>query len=515
MTRRTTPLSVQTALSGKRILLTGTTGFLAKVVLEKIIRAMPNVGRVILVLRGNRNCGTARERFEREIATSSIFDKLREEQPAYLAHFFDEKIECITGEITEPSFGLPANKFIELASRIDVVINAAASVNFREPLDQALSINALSLHYLTSLTRVANAPLIQVSTCYVNGYNRGEMHEQVVKPAGVPIPRHRDGYYDVEALITKLEHKIEQVKSTVRDPKLLERRLTELGIAEANRHGWNDTYTFTKWMGEQLAMRGMFDRSLTIIRPSIIESTLQEPAPGWIEGVKVADAVILAYARGKTSFFPARPEEIIDIIPADLVANSILLAAAEALSDPVGHRIYQCCSGSGNPIRMGDVIRLLQEESKRNWKKYDRLFYNEPTHDFRVVGNATFRLMMGSMRAGVSMWSGIRRACGADGETKAMEKMRTTQTLAVTFSFYTQPRYRFHNKNLLALVKRFRTQDKVLFPVDARLINWTDYLCRIHMAGLNRYALRRKDAVVVEGVASTASTALPAVEAVQ
>jgi fatty acyl-CoA reductase len=62
------------------------------------------------------------------------------------------------------------------------------------------------------------------------------------------------------------------VKARVRDRKLLERRLTELGIAEANRHGWNDTYTFTKWMGEQLAMRGMTGRAMTIVRPSIIES---------------------------------------------------------------------------------------------------------------------------------------------------------------------------------------------------------------------------------------------------
>ncbi|HYD63240.1 MAG TPA: fatty acyl-CoA reductase [Noviherbaspirillum sp.] len=509
MNPRTAPLSVQTALSGKRILLTGTTGFLAKVVLEKIIRAVPDIAGVVLVIRGNKNHATARERFEREIATSSIFETLRAEQPARLQRFFSEKIECITGEVTEPSFGLPANKFIELASRIDLIINAAASVNFREPLDQALSINALSLHYVTAMARVANAPLIQVSTCYVNGYNRGEMREQIVPPAGASIPRHRDGYYDVEALINKLEQKIEQVKAAVRDPKQRERRLTELGISESNKYGWNDTYTFTKWMGEQLATRGMTGRSLTIVRPSIIESTLQEPVPGWLEGVKVADAVILAYARGKTSLFPAKPDEIIDIIPADLVANSILLASAEALAEPEGHRIYQCCSGSGNPIKMGELIQLLQDESKRNWQKYDRLFYNEPKHDFRVVGNTTFRLMMGTMRAGVNAWTGIRRAFGAAGETRAMEKMRTTQTLAITFSFYTQPRYRFHNKNLISLTRRFRSQDKILFPVDAKLINWPEYLCRIHMAGLNRYALKKKDAKPVETVV-TPATSLPA-----
>lgn len=510
-------LSVRTALSGKRVLLTGTTGFLAKVVLEKLVRTVPDVGRVVLLIRGGKN-GNARERFDREIATSSVFDKLRAEQPAYLENFFAEKIECITGEVTEPGFGLSATRFVELAGRIDVAINAAASVNFREPLDQALSINALSLHHLTALTRVANVPLIQISTCYVNGYNRGDMHEQIVHPAGAPIPRHRDGYYDVEALIRKLQQKIEHVKAHVRDPKLLDRRLTELGISESNRYGWNDTYTFTKWMGEQLAMRGMQGRSLTIVRPSIIESTLLDPAPGWIEGVKVADAIILAYARGRTSFFPAKTDGVIDIIPADLVANSILLATAEALTDRPQQRIYQCCSGSGNPILLGDVIRLLEGESKRNWQKYDRLFYAEPTHDFRVVGNNTFRMMLGAMRIGATAWSGMRRMVGAPGETRAMEKLRTTQTLAITFSFYTQPRYRFQNTRLLALAQRFGDEANALFPIDARLINWQDYLCRIHMTGLNRYALRRKDAKPTETVVEAMNTgqpALPAAEAMR
>lgn len=503
-------LSVRTALSGKRILLTGTTGFLAKVVLEKLIRAVPDVGRLILLIRGGRGGDGARERFEREIATSSVFDRLREEQPDFLERFFADKVECLTGEVTEAGFGLPASKFVELAGRVDVIINAAASVNFREPLDQALAINTLSLHHLTALARAADAPLVQISTCYVNGYNRGEMREQIVKPAGAAIPRHRDGYYDVEALIGQLQKKIERIKARVRDPKLLERRLTELGIAESNRHGWNDTYTFTKWMGEQLAMRGMHGRALGILRPSIIESVLQEPAPGWIEGVKVADAIILAYARGKTSFFPAKTDGVIDIIPADLVANSILLTTAEAIAEPAQHRIYQCCSGSGNPILMGDVIRLLEGESKRNWRAYDRLFYSEPKHDFRVVNNTTFRLMMGCMGMVVGVRSAAQRLLGAGGASRSLEALRTTRTLAITFSFYTQPRYRFHNAKLLALAQRFGSEEGYLFPVDARLINWPDYLCRIHMTGLNRYALRRREAAAAS---SPAGVALPTPQA--
>ncbi len=509
---------VRDAFAGKRILLTGATGFVAKVLLEKLIRTVPDIGRIVLLIRAGTH-GDARTRFEREIAASSVFDHLRAVRPAWLERFLAERVECVTGEITEPAFGLPPARFAELARGVDVVVNAAASVDFREPLDEALAINTLSLRHVAAFARVADAPLVHVSTCYVNGYNRGEMREEIVAPAGgtrdaIPrgaMPRHRDGWYDVDALIASLQRKIGRVRAQAggADAERLRRRLTDLGIREAQRHGWNDTYTLTKWLGEQVALRAMHGRALTIVRPSIIESTLHEPAPGWIEGVKVADAVILAYARGKTSFFPARREGIIDIVPVDLVANAIVLAGAEALSAGPGRRIYQCCSGSTNPLALGELIRLLQAESKRNWRKYDRLFHAEPKHDFRTVGEGTFRCVMGAFGIGAAAWNGLRRLVGAPGATRALEKLRTTRLLALTFAFYAHPRYRFHNAGLLALAARFGAEARGLYPVDARLVDWEDYLCRIHMAGLNRYALRRRDAVPGEPAAAAAVAAVP------
>ena len=43
---------------------------------------------------------------------------------------------------------------------------------------------------------------------------------------------------------------------------------------------------FTKAMGEMLlnSMRG--DIPVVIIRPSVIESSIKEPLPGWIQGIK-------------------------------------------------------------------------------------------------------------------------------------------------------------------------------------------------------------------------------------
>ncbi len=46
---------------------------------------------------------------------------------------------------------------------------------------------------------------------------------------------------------------------------------------------------------------------LAIVRPGIVTSCALEPLPGWLEGFKVADPIIIAMAKGKSPGFPAAP----------------------------------------------------------------------------------------------------------------------------------------------------------------------------------------------------------------
>ncbi len=74
------------------------------------------------------------------------------------------------------------------------------------------------------------------------------------------------------------------------------------------------------------------------MRPSIIESALEHPVPGWIRGFRMAEPIILSYARGLLREFPGVPEGIVDVIPVDLVVAAILadsgLGAARDLRGP-------------------------------------------------------------------------------------------------------------------------------------------------------------------------------------
>lgn len=479
-------------LRGKHVLITGTTGFLGKVVLEKLMRAVPDIGGIHLLIRGNKRHPDARERFLEEVASSSVFDRLRQDDGEAFEAFIEERVYCVTGEVTEPLFGLPADRFRKLASGLDVVINSAASVNFREELDKALAINTLCLGNIAELARQnPSLAVVQVSTCYVNGMNSGQITESVIKPAGEGIPRSTDGFYEIDELVRLLEDKISDVRSRY-SGKLLEKKLVDLGIREANRYGWSDTYTFTKWLGEQLLLKALSGRALTIVRPSIIESALEEPAPGWIEGVKVADAIILAYAREKVTLFPGKRSGVIDVIPVDLVANAIILSVAEAVREAPRHRIYQCCSGSSNPVSLGQFIDHLMAESRANYAAYDQLFYRQPTKPFIAVNRRLFDAVVGGVRLPLTITGRVLRMLGQDRELKALRNLDTTRSLATIFGFYTAPDYIFRNDELLALAARMGELDKVLFPVDARQIDWAVYLRKIHLAGLNRYALKER-----------------------
>lgn len=63
--------------NGKSILLTGTTGFVGKVILEKLFRTFPNVRTVYVSVRPDGQEGDAYDRYKTEIKDSVIWDRLK------------------------------------------------------------------------------------------------------------------------------------------------------------------------------------------------------------------------------------------------------------------------------------------------------------------------------------------------------------------------------------------------------------------------------------------------------
>ena len=93
--------------------------------------------------------------------------------------------------------------------------------------------------------------------------------------------------------------------------------------------GWPDAYAFTKSLGENALARC---REASCRSPSSGPRSSSRrsprPRPGWIRGFRMAEPVIISYARGLLRQFPGVPEGIVDVIPVDLVVAALIAVAA-------------------------------------------------------------------------------------------------------------------------------------------------------------------------------------------
>ena len=380
------------SLAGRRIAITGSTGFLGTALVERLLRSVPDCNLVLIVRPGRRG---AQRRVDRDILRNDAFDRLRKDLGD---ETFDQmaanRITAVAGDVSDEGLGLDEEGRSVLAT-CDTVIHSAAIVSFDSPLDQAVEVNLLGPVRITeTLAELGTTPhLVAVSTCYVAGSRRGAAPEEPVNEspffvdvnwrlevesarrirhetegasrspeslAGFRKEAHDElGAAGIPALATKTE----QLRS-----RWVDDRMAEAGRSRAASLGFPDAYAYTKALGEMALTESAGDVPVSIVRPSIIESALAEPSPGWIRGFRMAEPVIISYARGLLKEFPGVPEGTIDVIPVDFVVAAICAVAARGPIE--GADIVQVASGSVNPLHYGRLVDLV-----RSW------FTDNPIYD--------------------------------------------------------------------------------------------------------------------------------------
>src|SRR5918993_531477 len=170
------------SLAGKRIAITGSTGFVGTALVERLLRGVPDCHLVLLVRDGKRT--PAARRVERELLRNDAFDRLRAgaaDGPESFAEMTARRITTINGDVARDGLGLSEEHRAVLGG-CDVVIHSAAAVSFDSPLDSAVEINLLGPTRIAELLhQLGAAPhLVAVSTCYVGGNRRGTAPEELV-----------------------------------------------------------------------------------------------------------------------------------------------------------------------------------------------------------------------------------------------------------------------------------------------------------------------------------------------
>ncbi len=492
------PSRIRDRLAGQKILITGSTGFLAKAFVEKLLRSVDTIDGIYLLVRTRAGGVSPAQRVKRDVLGSPAFDRLRASLGDRFHQLCDRKIHVVSGDLTRDQLGISASEYESLTKTITLVVNSAATVTFDERLDLAVDLNTLGPSRLLRFAKdCGGIPFLHVSTCYVSGMRKGTIVEDFSAPeiAREKLPRDKaTGDFDFDALIESLLAQAQGVRHRLgADTEACRRELIDLGMATARSLGWNDTYTFTKWIGEQLLLRDRDTVPLTIFRPAIIESSYAEPAPGWIDGLRMADPMLIGYGKGKLAEFPGRAELPLDLIPADFVANGMIATLPVGDHHPDGVALYQCASSDRKPLYLSALSRYLQRAFKKRPMVVEgrRLSYRVA---FGLIPADRFQKKLRRKQRYITLFrtifekfhSGRRRVRKLNGLLRQLEQLAYFTKI---YTPYTHLDCRFAIDALDTVASQMHPDDRAEFPFDVNSIDWEDYIVNRHIPGVRSFVL--------------------------
>lgn len=243
--------SVQQFYAGKTIFITGGSGFMGKVLIEKLLYSCSDVKELIILMRAKRG-KSASERVE-DFVNIPAFSRILKEKPEVM-----KKISPVWGDISAPNLGLSDEHFKKVVGSCQMVFHMAASLKLEATLKPNILTNLTATKYVLNLARQMKhlVQFVHLSTAFC--YEDQEvLHEKVY-----------DFHHNPEDLIKCAEWMSEEAMTAMQK---------EILGSQPN------TYTYTKRLAEILLRNEYQHLPVCIVRPSIVSPAFREPLPGWVE----------------------------------------------------------------------------------------------------------------------------------------------------------------------------------------------------------------------------------------
>ena len=542
-------MSITDFFRGKVLLITGGTAFLGQPMVAKILTALPDVQKIYLLIRSRTDTTgkhtSAQKRLENELLTSDVFTALRRLHGESFDEWAQQKLVAVEGDLTHEHLGFSDAEYQRLQNEVQVFINIAGLVDFDPPFDDSLWGNALAAKHVVNFARgCQDAVFLHVSTAYVCGDKPGRVPEELPlsyeryaaqhrEKTGMAIPatlsEEIEGLLSLSAAVraevespenlarfqqeaetqakgtrARLDAHVEELKA-----EWLEERLVEEGLKHARSRGWNDTYTYMKFLAEQMVMELRGELPTAIVRPSIIESSFDEPEPGWLGGFRMCEPLIVGFGKGRLPDFPADPNIILDIIPVDFVVNAILVAA-EATARRGGIEVYQVATGTQNPL----YFRGIFEATYEYFMEYPMLEDGKPVavpiwkypslEEFQRKLDSRMRLVdlavqtLGKLPTRAAKRKRRQLVLKQSGIKALLHYIRI-------YAPYTRTNFEFETEKTQGLYDALSPTEQQRFNFDVSRIHWKRYFQEIHIPGIKRHVLKLEDGTADDTDAATSA----------
>ncbi|KAL4090330.1 hypothetical protein QTP88_025189 [Uroleucon formosanum] len=433
------------------VLITGSTGFLGKILTEKLLRCC-SVNSIAILVRSKKGLSVSQR--VTDMYKQSLFDRLRSEKLDFMQY-----IRIIEGHLEDPSMGLSSSDREWMIENVNFVFHCAATIKFNEPLELASKINIQGTeHVLELASQMKNLKgFVHVSTAY------SHCPRSVIKEEFYHVP------------ITAKE-----LKNVLIDEELSSNVL----------ENWPNTYTFTKAVTENMILTNGNHLPISIFRPSIIGCTKSEPEPGWLDNMNGPTGLVTGVMVGFLRTVPNIGSNITDIIPADYTVNALISVMWDTVnrhkqSNGLNKvpKIYNYVSCVESPLTWGRYIREMHDQ-----------YYVAPPLQSMWYGFYIFytNLMVGSI-----LRFFLHRIPGAFvdlllilcGKSPKMLKMyaKTENMIDLLYDFSTR-QWMFDNTNSRKLWLSLSQHDQEKFRFSLQEFDWKPYIKKYYY-GIRRHVL--------------------------
>ncbi|XP_063960794.1 fatty acyl-CoA reductase 1-like isoform X2 [Lytechinus pictus] len=445
--------SVSDFYAGKTLMITGATGFIGKVLLEKLLRCCPDIKKIFLLVRTKKDKGPSAR--IKEITSSMMFDKVREAQPD-----FQSKLIPIESDLIEPDLALKEEDIRTLQEETELVFHVAATVRFDEKMLLSLRMNVFATRKILQMSKRMNKLLVfhHVSTAYSN-CDQSTIEEIVYPP---PI----DPYKILDAAEWMSEDMMEALT-----PMLLGKR--------------PNTYTFTKALAEYVVKEEGKGLPICITRPSIVIGSWKEPYPGWVDSIFGGTGLVVAVGKGLVSTVLSDPEALVDASPVDFVANAMIGATwYTGVNKPATISVYNLVTGPVNPSKVGSHVGIVAD--LLNIFPLDKAF-GRPRYYFTKY-EIVFECM--NMINGKIPAFFIDSALKLMGQKPTMVKInQRIVRMVYALRFFLMHTWSFGYKNVEALTTSMSKEDREVFFTDVRPLHWPSYF-HDYVLGTRRFLMK-------------------------
>jgi len=448
--------SIREFYAGRSVFITGATGFMGKVLVEKLLRSCPEINTVYLLTRAKRGVDPITR--VHSLLDCPLFEPLRKQQPD-----FRQKVVPVVGDITYERLGISEADEQLLIRDVSIIFHSAATVRFDEVLKLSVQMNMVGVQRMIELARKLThlECFLHVSTAYANCDQN--MTEEKIYPTTIHPSK----------LIEAVDWMSEDVLETL-SPKLV--------------HPKPNTYTYTKAMAEKILEEDAQDIRVAIVRPSIVGASWQGPFPGWVDNFNGPTGLFAAIGKGALRMMMGKRDGAADIIPVDTAINFFIAAAwYTAVAKPSTTMIYNCTTERLNTLHWGRLDKSCMEYFRKTpMDGVARL----PTAKFtssrlrRNMGLYLDHLLPAWLMDQVTRFSG--------GKPKFVRIQNKLWKAVEVLEYFTSREWHWTNDNMLFLKEQMNQDDQQEFDFDVRNINWDVYL-QNYFLGTKTFALKETD----------------------